>query len=92
MKNSLLNKFRVGCTQQSGSLFLEWTINLDKDYQAKDPSLGLIFLWETRDQPQPGSPLSRFLGREEERPWERGCHLLEILTILDQRSAVSLTH
>ena len=21
----------------------------------------------------PGSPLSRFLGREEEKPWERGC-------------------
>ena len=34
--------------------------------------LSLIFPWETRDQPQPGSPLSRFLGREEERPWERG--------------------
>ena len=43
--------------------------------KAEDPSLGLIFLLETRDQPQPGSPLSRFLGREEERPWERGCIL-----------------
>ena len=74
-KHSQLNEFRVGCAQQSGSLFLEWTINFDKDWQAKDPSLGQVFLWETRDQPQPGSPFSRFLGREEEKPWERGCQM-----------------
>ena len=72
-KHTHSNEFRVGYAQQSGGLFLEWTINLDKDWQAKDPSLGLLFLWETRDQPQTGSPHSRFLGREEERPWERGC-------------------
>ena len=75
-KHSQLNEFRVGYVQQSGGLFLEWTINLDKDKQVKDPSLGLLFLWQTRDQPQPGSPLSWFLGREEERPWERGCYRL----------------
>ena len=30
-KHSQLNEFRVGCAQQSGNLFLEWTINLNKD-------------------------------------------------------------
>ena len=72
-KHSQLNEFRLGCAQHSGSPYLEWTINPNKDIAGEGPLPGSNFLfWETRDQPQSGSPLSRFLGHEEEGPWERG--------------------
>ena len=42
-KHGQLNEFRVGCAQQSGSLFLEWTINLDKGFAGERPLPGSNF-------------------------------------------------
>ena len=42
-KHSQLNEFRVGYAQQRGSLFLEWTINLDKGFAGERPLPGSNF-------------------------------------------------
>ena len=39
----------------------------------EDPSLMFSIVKKAREQRVPGSFLARSRGRENERPWERGC-------------------
>ena len=43
-KHSQLNEFRMGCAQQSGSLFLEWTINLETKCKADRTAQRVILM------------------------------------------------
>ena len=45
----------------------------DKWLITEDPSLMFSIVKVVRDQTQPGSPLARSRGRQDERRWERGC-------------------
>jgi len=45
----------------------------DKLLLTEDPSLMFSIVKVARDQTQPGSLVVRSRGRQDERPWERGC-------------------
>jgi len=47
----------------------------DKLLITEDPSLMFSIVKVARDQTQPGSLFARSRGRQDERPWERGCFI-----------------